>query len=450
MSLLRSSLRELPSTLRLAAPITAGHVGQMLMGVADTIMVGHVSTESLAACAFAGNVINVLSVAGFGVMTSVSIRVSHAHGAGSVPAMSRALRAGIGLALIGGLFTGVFFHLVYPLFYHLGQDPKVVGTAQNYLLIVGWSLLPAWLTTAGRNYLEARSHPWPAFWIMMGGVLLNVVLNGILIFGLGPVPAMGLTGAGWATLLSRTATALALGWLIWRSRHRPVSLRLSLRDWRSEHITLFRLGLPAGLQLLCEIGAFTIAALLIGKLGAVPLAAHQIAITCAATTFMFPLGVSVAATVRVAQAVGGKRTHLLPPIAVGSWAVGLVVMGLFAMLFLTSGEFIARLFVREHDVVVLAAHLLVIAGIFQLVDGIQVIGSGLLRGLRETLSPMVITVAAYWFVALPLGGWLMFSLHEGASGMWIGLAAGLAVAAALLVVRFVGQMRRGRFDHSVS
>lgn len=450
MSLVRSSFRELSPTLHLAAPITAGHVGQMLMGVADTIMVGHVNTESLAACAFAGNVLNVLSVAGFGVMTAVSIRVSHAHGAGSVPAMSLALRAGIGLALIGGLLTGAFFHLVYPLFYYLGQDAEVVGIAQNYLLIVGWSLLPAWLTTAGRNYLEARSHPWPAFWIMMGGVLLNVVLNGILIFGLGPVSPMGLTGAGWATLLSRVATALALGWLIWGSSHRPVSLRLSLRDWCSEHITLFRLGLPTGLQLLCEIGAFTIAALLIGKLGAVPLAAHQIAITCASTTFMFPLGVSMAATVRIAQAVGARKNYLLPPIAVGAWAVGLLVMGIFAVLFLTSGEFIARLFVRENDVIVLAAQLLVIAGIFQLVDGIQVIGSGLLRGLRDTFGPMLITVLAYWLVALPLGGWLMFRQTEGAAGMWNGLAAGLAVAAALLVVRFIVRVRRDRFEISVS
>lgn len=450
MSLVRSSFRELSPTLRLAAPITAGHVGQMLMGVADTIMIGHVNTESLAACAFANNIIILLAVAGFGVLTSVSIRVSHAHGAGLVPAMSRALRSGIGLAVVGGVLSGVFLHLVYPLFHHLGQEPGVVDTAQSYLLIVGWSLLPAWLTTAGRNYLEAQSHPWPAFWIMMGGVLLNVVLNWLLIFGAGPLPAMGLTGAGWATLLSRVATAVALGWLIWSSRHRPARVRMSPGEWCAEHFSLFKLGLPTGLQLLCEIGAFSVAALLIGKLGAIPLAAHQIAITCASTTFMFPLGVAMAATVRVAQAVGAKKNQLLPPIAVGAWAVGLLVMGFFAVLFLTSGEFIARLFVRENDVVVLAAQLLVIAGIFQLVDGIQVIGSGLLRGLRDTFSPMLITVAAYWLVALPLGGWLMFMRTEGAAGMWMGLAAGLAVAAALLVVRFVVRVRRGRFDASVS
>lgn len=450
MALVRSVLRELPPTLRLAAPITAGHVGQMLMGVTDTIMIGHVDTESLAACAFANNIIILLAVTGFGILTSVSIRVSHAHGAGLVPAMSRALHSGIGLAVVGGLLTGIFLHLVYPLFHHLGQEPGVVDTAQSYLLIVGWSLLPAWLTTAGRNYLEAQSHPWPAFWIMMGGVSLNVVFNWILIFGAGPLPAMGLSGAGWATLLSRVATVLALAWYIWGGRLRPASVMITLREWFADHLTMFKLGLPTGLQLLCEIGAFSVAAILIGHLGAVSLAAHQIAITCASTTFMFPLGVSLAATVRVAQSVGARKNNLLPPIAVGAWAVGLLVMGLFAVLFLTSGEFIARLFVRENDVVVLAAQLLVIAGIFQLVDGIQVVGSGLLRGLRDTFSPMLITVAAYWLVALPLGGWLMFMQTEGAAGMWNGLAVGLAVAAALLVVRFIVRVRRGRFDVSVS
>ena len=450
MALVRSILRELPPTLRLAAPITAGHVGQMLMGVTDTIMIGHVDTESLAACAFANNIIILLAVTGFGILTSVSIRVSHAHGAGLASAMSLALRSGIGLALAGGVLTGSILPFVYPIFYHLGQDPSVVDAAHAYLLVVGWSLLPAWLTTAGRNYLEAQSTPWPAFWIMMSGVLLNVFLNWILIFGVGPVPALGLTGAGWATWISRVATVLALAWYIWGGRLRPASVIMPPRQWIADHFTMFKLGLPTGLQLLCEIGAFSVAAILIGHLGAVSLAAHQIAITCASTTFMFPLGVSLAATVRVAQTVGAKKLCLLPAIAIGAWLVGLLVMGLFAVLLVTSGNLVAGLFVKESDVRLLAAHLLVIAGIFQLVDGIQVIGSGLLRGLRDTFGPMLITVAAYWLVALPLGGWLTFSRDRGAAGMWTGLAVGLAVAAVLLVTRFTTTVRRGRFEFSVS
>jgi putative efflux protein, MATE family len=436
MTFTRATLRELRPTLRLAAPITAGQVGQMLMGVADTIMIGHVGTIALAACAFANNILIVLAVTGYGVLTAVSIRVSHAHGAGVVPAMARALHAGMGLSVIMGLSGAALLHFVYPAFHFLGQAPGVVEEAQGYMLIVGWSLIPAWLTSSARNYLDAQSRPWPAFWIMFGGVWLNVLLNWILIYGNLGAPAMGLTGAGWATLVSRVVTVVGLVWFVWAGWSRPSERCGFDLAWWKDQWSLFRLGLPTGLQLLSEVGAFAVAGLLIGRLGAVPLAAHQIAITCASTTFMFPLGVAMASTVRIAQVMGAGRTDLLRPIAAGSWLIGLVAMAAFAVLFLVANVAIATAFVREPAVIKLAASLLVIAGIFQLVDGVQVVGSGLLRGLRDTTGPMLITVAAYWLVALPLGTWLALARGDGAQGMWVGLALGLVVAAGLLVKRF--------------
>jgi MATE family multidrug resistance protein len=173
----------------------------------------------------------------------------------------------------------------------------------------------------------------------------------------------------------------------------------------------------------------------------VPLAAHQIALTCASTTFMFPLGVAMASTVRIAQALGAGREDLLRPIGAGAWFVGLVVMSVFTVILVVAGPFIARGFVSDPAVIVIAAKLLIIAGIFQLVDGVQVVGSGLLRGLRDTKAPMWITIAAYWFIALPLGSWLAFGRGQGAAGMWVGLAWGLVFAAVLLVVRFVRKTR---------
>ncbi len=444
MSFSRATLRELRPTLRLAAPITAGQVGQMLMGVADTVMVGHVGTLALAACAFGNNVIMVIAVAGFGVLTSVSIRVSHAHGAGAAHDMARAYYGGAGLSVIGGVLCAVGMHLVYPLFHHLGQAPGVVEEAKAYTIIVAWSLIPAWLTATARNYLESQSRPWPAFWIMFGGVLLNVFLNWVFIFGNLGAPALGLTGAGWATLISRVVTFVAMTWFVLAASSAPSEAWKPDLEWWREQGALLRLGLPAGLQLLGEVGAFAMAALLIGRLGAVPLAAHQIAITCASTTFMFPLGVAMASTVRIGQAVGRGQLELLRPIGAGAWMVGLVVMAGFTVILVTFGPDIARAFVSDPAVIVIAAKLLVIAGIFQMVDGVQVVGSGLLRGLRDTKAPMWITVAAYWAIALPLGSWLTFGRGYGASGMWIGLAWGLLFAAALLVLRFVRKTRVGQ------
>ena len=351
--------------------------------------------------------------------------------------MARAFHAGTGISVIGGVLAALVLHAAYPLFHHLGQAPGVVDEARNYTLIVGWSLIPAFLTAAARNYLDAQSRPWPAFWIMFGGVLLNVILNWVLIFGKAGAPALGLTGAGVATFASRVATVIALFWFVMAGRSRPCEPLRFGRTWLREQAAVLRLGIPAGLQLLSEIGAFALAAVLIGRLGAVPLAAHQVAMTCASTTFMFPLGIAMASTVRIAQAAGAGNHALLRPIAAGSWGLGAVLMAGFGLILLFAATPIASLFVREPDVVSVAASLLVIAGFFQLFDGVQVVGSGLLRGLRDTRGPMLITVAAYWCIALPLGSWLAFGRGEGARGMWNGLALGLAVAAVLLVRRFL-------------
>ncbi len=441
MTFTRTTLRELRPTLRLAAPITAGQVGQMLLGVADTVMVGHVGTLALAACSFANNVLMVFAIAGFGVLTAVSVRVSHAHGAGATDAMARAFHAGIGLSVIGGVVCAAAMHLIYPVFHHLGQAPGVVEEARAYTLIVAWSLLPAWLTASARNYLESQSRPWPAFWIIFGGVVLNVVLNWILIYGNLGAPAMGLEGAGWATLISRVVSIGGLIWFVLAGRSAPSVRWKADLDWWREQWALLRLGVPTGLQLLSEVGAFSAAALLIGHLGAIPLAAHQIAITCAATTFMFPLGISMAATVRIGQVLGSGRAELLRPIGAGAWLIGSMVMTAFTVVLFTSGHLIARAFVSDPAVIAIAAQLLIIAGIFQLVDGVQVVGSGLLRGLRDTKVPMWINIVAYWVIALPLGGWLTFSRGDGAAGMWSGLAWGIAFASVFLVLRFMAKTR---------
>ena len=272
---------------------------------------------------------------------------------------------------------------------------------------------------------------------MLSGVFLNVFLNWMFIFGHLGAPAWGLFGAGLATLLSRIVTTALLFWFIYAGQWRPSEPLILGKLWWKEQGAILRLGIPAGFQLTCEMGVFAGVAILVGLLGAIPLAAHQIAMTCASTTYMVPLGIAMAATVRVAQALGAGKPHLLRAIATGAWGVGIVFMMVFAAFFLLANTLIASAFVRDPNVIQLAASLLVIAGIFQLMDGVQVVGTGLLRGLHDTKGPMFITIAAYWFLALPLGAWLTFSVGMGARGIWIGLASGLTVAAVMLVKRFL-------------
>lgn len=429
-------LSENRQTLALAAPIIAGHVGQMLMGWADTLMVGRVGVVELAACAFANTILAVAFVFGFGVMSSVSVLASQSFGAGR--GTGRVYRSGLLLgALLGAsLFTAVLALL--PFLSVLGQPAEVNAAVGPFLILVGLSVVPAMLFTAVKSFAEALSHPWPPFWIVLGGVALNVLLNFVFIFGLLGSPALGLTGAGLATLLSRLASLAAI--LLWV--HRSPAIRPHLartandRSAARELGGLLRVGLPAGGQYLAEVGAFATASLMMGWISVPALAAHQIAITCAATTFMVPLGLGMAITVRVGQSVGAREFARVRPIAFGGLGLAVLVMCATAAGFLVFAQPLARLFVADPTVVFLAASLLVIAGLFQVVDGAQVLMMNALRGLTDIDVPMAIAVFSYWIVALPASYALAFPAKLGPAGIWAGLALGLTIASVALTARF--------------
>jgi MATE family multidrug resistance protein len=260
----------------------------------------------------------------------------------------------------------------------------------------------------------------------------------VFIFGHLGAPALGLTGSGCSTLLARVSSVIAL-W-IWLRRQpalrpllpRPGDLLALSRDHLRE---MFRIGVPVTGQLLFEVCAFSTAALMMGWLGTVSLAAHQIALSCAAFTFMFPLGLSMAVGIRMSQAVGRQQRESLRPIGFGALGLSTAVMGTFALVFVLAGGWVVRGFTADPDVAALAARLLLVAAIFQIFDGGQVVGVGALRGLTDVKIPMFITFIAYWLVALPGAYLLGFKTQLGAIGIWAGLAAGLACAAVLLGVR---------------
>jgi MATE family multidrug resistance protein len=409
----------------------------MLMGVADTVMVGRLGVAALGAATFSNTLLVVPFVLGIGLLMSISVRVSQASGAGRPADAQDALRHGTWLALAYGLFVVGIVALGLPFLGHFGQPREVVTLAPTYLATCAISLVPALLALAWKDHADALNQPWRPFWIMLGGVGLNVLLNWLLIWGHWGFPVLGLEGAGYATLASRIVVAVVLFQWLTRSP--------SIRAWTPAHWLiacrwatfrhLLAIGFPASLQLLIEVTAFAVAALLIGTLGAVPLAAHQVAITCAATAFMVPLGVAMAITVRVGEIVGAGERPRLHRVLLGGWLFGLGFMTLSTLAFLIFGRDIAGQFVSDRGVVDMAARLLIVAGVFQLFDGLQVVSAHALRGVNDVRVPTWIAFVAYWLVALPAGAVLGLGWGHGPLGMWTGLAAGLAVAAVAIGLR---------------
>ncbi len=438
-----SLLHENRHTLRLALPILTGQLGQMLLGLSDTLMIGRVDQVALAAAGLVNALVHVLLATGIGLAAAVSVRVSHAHGAGNPREASETLRHGLHASLWGGMLILGLLSLSPLLLPHLGQRPEVLAATPPYLRWIAISLLFFLPTMVIKSFAESLNHPWPVFWIQLAGVGLNVLLNALFIFGKAGFPPMGLEGAGIATCLARVATLLALAVYLRASPtlapNRPERWRapLSFSFLRS----LWSLGAPVTGQLALEIGAFALTAVLMGRLGSQALAANQIAITCAATTFMVPLGISMAVTIRVGHALGAGQSGRALLITRGAHGLGTAFMALCALVYLALGVPIAALFTRDAALAALSARLLAITGVFQVFDGIQIISMGALRGYKDVRVPTLLLLLSYWWVAIPLGVFLGFPMGLGGVGLWSGLAIGLALAA-LLLTRRLHRIRR--------
>ncbi len=429
--------RETWLTLRLAVPLVIGQVGQMLIALSDTLMLGWLGVVPLAASSFASNLIYVPMMVGVGMSLAVSVRVSQARGAGDSAAARAALRHGFYITLGLGALTLAGTAALLPFLGIFRQDPAVMEAVPTYLLLVAASMVPAMATMAWKNHADAMNRPWPAFWISLGGVVLNIVLNWGLIFGNFGMPAMGLEGAGVATLIARTVAFIGL--VVWSARDAAMREWVPYRwwcmpDWKAVR-NLLTTGFPASMQLLAEVSAFAAATLIIGMLGAGALASHQVALQCAATVFMIPLGISLAVTVRIGEAVGSGRRNAMRRIVIGGWMMGLLVNACSASAFVFANWEIAGWFIKEDGVRSMAASLLLVAAAFQLCDGFQVISVGGLRGLDDVRVPAWMMFGAFWIFGIPLGSWLAFGGEMGAAGVWWGLVTGLTLNAFMLGMR---------------
>lgn len=418
---------ELRGTLRLAGPIVLAELGWIAMGNVDVMAVGRVGGDAIAAVSLGTTVFYTVAICASSVLLGMDTLVSQAFGAKDLDRARHSLVQALWVSLIlipavMGIVTG--FEPLLPKF---GVDSLVLLGTRPYLRTLNWSAPPLVLYFCLRRYLQALGVVRPVMWVLLTANLVNLAGNWILDFGHFGLPALGAVGAAWATLISRVYMAAALLIILWRRD--PAVRRLTAGGrWRPELRgirDLFHLGLPAAGQVGVEYGVFTLTTILISRLNATALAAHQIALSTVYTTYMLPLGFSSAAAVRVGQGLGRGDG---PSASRSGWtAVGLggAIMSVAAVVLLTIPRAIARLFTPEIEVIAGAASLLRIAAFFQLFDGLQVVTTGALRGAGDTRTPMLCHFFGYWMVGLPLGVWLCFTKGWGASGLWTGLSAGL-------------------------
>ena len=427
-------LGESRTTIRLAIPLIVGQLGQMLISLSDTLMLGWLGVTELAACSFANTLIYLPMMFGIGMSMAVSIRVSQARGANDPPAARAALRHGLYITLALGLLTLATAFALLPFLGMFKQDPKIIAIVPDFFLILAASMIPAMASMTVKNHADAMNRPWPVFWISMGGVALNIALNWILIFGKLGMPALGLEGAAVATLIARTASLA--GMIFWCVRDPGLKEWIPIHwfrvpDWSAVK-DLVATGFPASMHLLAEVSAFVAATLIIGNMGEAALASHQVAIQCAATIFMIPLGISMALTVRIGEAFGAKNQAVMRPIMASGWMMGVAFTILSASSFVIFNHELAGVFIDDAQVLEVAAALLIVAAAFQFCDSLQIIAAGVLRGLDDVKIPAWIAFWAYWVVSIPLGWILAVKLGMGVTGMWWGITLGLTITAVML------------------
>ncbi len=426
---------DLEAMLRLAVPVVVVQVGMMLLGVVDTMVVGRLSSEALAAVALGHVMIIAVSSFGIGMLLALDPLVAQAVGAGDTVTVRRSVQRGLLIAL--GLMAPSILLLLpaEPILTFFRQPPEIVPVAADYIRICIPGLLPFYGFVVLRQSLQAMERMRPIVMTIVVVNLFNLFADWILVYGVGPVPQLGPIGSAWATTAARTLLFVVL-FVVARKELGPLLNRLDREAFRSGPLwRLVRLGTPIGFQVQLEIIAFAVIALLMGGFGTVQMAAHQVAINLASLTFMVPLGVGSAAAVRVGQAIGAGDSDGARRAAAASLLIGAGFMSLMAALFIGAPRLLATAYTSMEEVVVLAALLIPVAGYFQIFDGLQVVSAGVLRGAGDTRAPLVVNIVGFWFIGLPTSLLLGFRLGFGPQGLWWGFVAGLGAVAVFLLAR---------------
>lgn len=428
----------------LAVPVMLSMLGQVMTGVADSIMVGWTGATPLAASSFANVFFTIPLFFGVGVSYAITPLVAEADGSGNRSRINEVLKNGTFINLTTGLLLVGFIFAIEPLLRFLNQPEEVATLAIPYLSIVAVSILPTMVFQTYRQFAEGLHDTRIAMIIVIGSNLLNVLLNYLLIFGKLGFPELGLNGAGWATLISRVVMGLSMFlYVYYAPKFRSYRDGFSVSGYSKKLINqMLHIGIPAGSQFIFEAGAFGFSAIMMGWFGTTALAAHQIAINLATISYMTTSGLASAATIRVGHFLGKKNKPQLSTAAYTLIIMALGLMVAWAVLFIAGRYFLPTLYISDEAVITMTGTLLIIAGFFQLSDGMQVVCAGALRGLQDVKIPSLLIFVAYWVIALPLGYYLAFSLEVGPEGIWYGLLIGLTLVAGALFIRLRNLMQK--------
>jgi multidrug resistance protein, MATE family len=422
----------------LAYPVMLSMLGQVMTGVADSVMIGWTGATPLAASSFANVFFSIPLFFGIGVSYAITPLVAQAEGAHDENKIIDTLKNGALINLVTGFILVVLILSIIPFMHSMGQPDDAVTLAIPYLSIIAIAIIPTMIFQTYRQFAEGLQRTRVAMIIVVGSNLINILLNYLLIFGYFGFPELGLNGAGWATLISRCVMAVSMmGYIYYGKKFQAYKTGFAIGKYsRTLIANMLHIGIPAGSQFIFEAGAFGFSALMMGWIGTTALAAHQIAINLATISYMTTSGLGAAAAIRVGNFLGQHDRNNMRSSAFTMIWMSVVLMMTWALLFIFGRHFLPGLYIEDQAVIELTASLLIVASFFQLSDGIQVVTAGALRGLQDVKIPSLLIFVAYWIIALPLGYWLAFPLKLGANGIWIGLSIGLTLTATAMVVRF--------------
>jgi MATE family multidrug resistance protein len=426
--------------LKLAMPVVISQLGHTLVQTSDIIIIGHFAgTIALAGVSLGSSIFSVILLIGIGISYGSTPLIAQNNGRNDFAECGQLLSNSLFINIVTGilLFTIVLLGSIY-LLPHLHQSPEVISQAKPFLVLLALSVIPMLLFNTFKQFAEGLGFTKQAMMISIWGNILNICLGIIFVKGLFGITSMGIRGVGYSTLIDRCVMAIVMSFYVLRSAHFKKYLKtFSVKnvDWLRS-LKILRIGIPVAMQYTFEIGAFSGAAVIIGSISYVGLAAHQVAINLASITYMMSSGLAAAAAIKSGNYFGAKDHQNLRTSALSNYHIVLVFMFAAALLFTFGNHLLPWIYTSDNKVILIAAQLLIIAAVFQLFDGAQVVGLGILRGMGDVNIPTIITFIAYWIIGLPIGYWLGIYLKIGVTGVWYGLTLGLTASAIMLFIRF--------------